>query len=131
MSGRKSSTFTEVELEFMQILWEQEEMSTEEVQNALRAQGRDLADGSIRKILSILLEKGHLTRTRQGRGFLYRARVVREQAKRSIVQDMLTRAFSGSVTGMVATLLDNPDLNAEDIQEIKRLIAEHENREQA
>ena len=131
MSGRKSSTFTEVELEFMQILWDHEEMSTEEVQNALKAQDRELADGSIRKILSILLEKGHLTRTRQGRGFLYRARVVREQTKRNIVQDMLKRAFSGSVTGMVATLLDNPDLKREDVEEIKRLINAHEKREQS
>ena len=130
MPGRKSPTFTEVELEFMRILWEHEDMSTEEMQNPLRLQGRDLADGSIRKILSILLEKGHLERVRQGRGFRYRARVVRAQANRRIVQDLLKRAFDGSVTGLVATLLDERELPEEELTEIKRLIAAYEKRDQ-
>ena len=74
MARRKSPTFTEVELEFMQIIWAHGEVSTEDIQIALREQGRDLSDGSIRKILSILMNKGHLNRRRVGRGFIYRAK---------------------------------------------------------
>jgi BlaI family transcriptional regulator, penicillinase repressor len=126
MPARKSSTFTEVELEFLQLFWEHGEMSTLDLQRSLQEQGRDLADGSIRKILSILIEKGHLSRTKAGRGFRYRPIIFQEQAKGNIIQDLLKRAFSGSIPGMVATLLNNQSVSSEEIDQIKKLIADYE-----
>ena len=128
MARRKSPTFTEVELEFMQIIWAEGEVSTEDILSALREQGRDLSDGSIRKILSILMNKGHLLRRQAGSGFLYRAKEQKNQSHRNIVQDILKRAFEGSPSLMVAALLDSKDIDRNDIEEIKRLIKEHENR---
>ena len=66
MPRRKTRTLTEVELEFMQILWAEGEASTEDVQEALRRRGRELADGSVRKVLAILIDKGYATRRREG-----------------------------------------------------------------
>ena len=129
MARRTSPTFTEVELEFMHVVWAHGEVSTEIMQNALHDQGRDLSDGSIRKILSILLRKGHLTRRRVGRNFIYTANVHKNQAHRNMVQDLLKRAFDGSVSLMAAALLDSRDLRDNDIEEIKRLIAEREKEE--
>ncbi len=126
MANRKSSTFTEVELEFMQLLWDRGAMSPEQLLLELHGRGRKLADGSIRKNLSILLEKGLVTREREGRTFRYQARVVREQARKHIVTDLLKRAFSGSAPEMVASLLDTRDLKPGDLEEIKNLIAEKE-----
>ena len=128
MARRKSPTFTEVELEFMHVIWNRGEVSTEDIQNALREQGRELSDGSIRKILSILMRKGHLLRRRVGRGFLYLAKEKKHQSHRNIVQDILKRAFEGSPSLMVAALLDSKDVSKSDIEEIKRLIKEHEGR---
>jgi len=127
MAGRQSSrTFTEVELEFMQVLWSRGDVTTEDVQAALRKQGRDLADGSIRKILSILKRKGHVERRKEGRGFVYSAKVPKAQADRSMVMDLMERAFGGSATLMVASLLDTRALHKKEMEEIKRLIAESE-----
>ena len=128
MARRKSPTFTEVELEFMHVIWNQGEVTTEDIQNTLGEKGRELSDGSIRKILSILMNKGHLLRRRVGRGFLYRAKEQKNQAHRNIVQDILKRAFEGSPSLMVAALLDSRDVSRSDIEEIKRLIKEHEGR---
>ena len=75
MARRKSSTFTEVELEFMNIIWEHDEVSTEDIQKFLEENDRYLTDGSIRKILSILMTKGHLERRKMGRRFYYKAKV--------------------------------------------------------
>jgi hypothetical protein len=56
MARRKTRTLTEVELEFMQAVWAADrEVTTEDVLDALRRQGRELAGGSVRKVLSILL----------------------------------------------------------------------------
>ena len=126
MGRRKSRTFTEVELEFMQVIWASGEVSTDHVQEVLKARGRNLSDGSIRKILSILIEKGHLTRRRDGRAFFYKPTVHEGQAHRKMVQDLVKRAFGGSAGLMVAALFDSNALNDRDLKEIKRLIAERE-----
>ena len=126
MARRKSSTFTEVELEFMQIVWDQGEVTTEDMQAILHTQNRDLSDGSIRKILSILIDKGHLERRRDGRSFVYRAKENRDHAHRSIIQDILKRAFDNSASLLVAALLDTRKITSKEIAEIKKLIKDHE-----
>ena len=112
MPRRKSKTLTEVELEFMQVVWEKGEVTTTDVQEALRRQGRNLSDGSVRKVLSILINKGHLTRRPQGRGFVYKATVPQGQANRKMVQDLVKRAFQGSSALMVASLFEGRPLTA-------------------
>ncbi len=129
MGRRKSRTFTEVELEFMQVIWTAGEVSTNHVQEVLDGRGRNLSDGSIRKVLSILVKKGHLTRRREGRAFLYKPKVREGQANRKMVQDLVKRAFGGSTALMVAALFDSNPLNERDLKEIKRLIAKHEKEE--
>ena len=128
MARRRSATFTEVELEFMHIIWEMGEVSTEDVLNTLNKRGRNLSDGSIRKILSILVAKGHVVRRRFGRSYLYRAKVERDMAQRSMVQDLLKRAFHGSISLMVAALFDRETIDEEELDEVKKLIEEHEQR---
>ncbi len=126
MARRKSRTLTEVELEFMQVIWPRGEVTVEDIQDALREDGRHLSGGSIRKILSILIKKGYASRRRGGRGHTYKARVPEDKATRSMVLDLLKRAFDGSAAMMVATLLDAKAVRTGDIERIKALIAERE-----
>ncbi len=126
MARRKTKTLTEVELEFMRVIWSEGRVSTEDVQAALRKKGRPLSDGSVRKMLSILVRKEYLSRRRDGRGFIYTAKVPEDRANRSMVQDLLTRAFSGSASLMVAALIDSRNVSRKDISEIKRLISGRE-----
>ncbi len=126
MARRKARTLTEVELEFMQVVWPEREVTTEQVRVALRRQGRGLSDGSVRKVLSILVEKGYLTRRREGRGFYYRAKVPEGTASRSMVLDLLKRAFGGSAALMMAALFDAEAVGDEEMPKIKKLIAEQE-----
>ena len=126
MARRKARVLTEVELEFMQAVWPRGEVASEDVLNVLRRQGRTLSDGSVRKVLSILVEKGYLSRRREGRRFLYKAKVPADQANRKMVVDVLTRAFGGSAALMVAALLDSRAVGEGEIEEIKKMIAERE-----
>jgi predicted transcriptional regulator len=127
VARRRTRTLTEVELEFMQVVWSADgEVGTEDVQEALAEQGRDLSGGSVRKVLSILMDKGYLTRRREGRGFVYKARVPEEKANRNMLGDLLKRAFGGSAALMVATLLEGGNVSRRELKEIKRLIAERE-----
>lgn len=126
MPGRRSATFTEVELEFMQLIWEQGETTTEEMQRALKDQGRELADGSIRKIFSILIEKGHLDRRKEGRGYVYFPKTVRQEGRSTMLRDLLDRAFEGSVPTLVAALLGEKDVSQKDLRTIREMIERHE-----
>ncbi len=126
MARRKSRTLTEVELEFMQVIWDREDTSTEDLQNALAARGRPLSDGAIRRVLAILMEKGYLIRHKQGLSFLYNAKVQKDNALGSMFRDILTRAFGGSGSLMIATFLDTVDIKPDEMDRIKRLIEERE-----
>ena len=123
MARKKSRTFTEVELEFMQIIWKLGDASTEDIRDTLQKKGRDLTDGSVRKILSILVEKGHVQRRQEGRGFIYYAAVKMSDANSTMVRDLLTRVFGGSAALMVASLFESSHVSEEEIETITRLIA--------
>ena len=126
MARRKTRILTEVELEFMQVIWEAGHVTTEDVLNALHRKGRDLADGSVRKVLSILEAKGYVERRQEGRGFVYWARVPKSQASKGMVLDLVRRAFDGSAALMVAALMDTHAVTREELEEIKRLIDRRE-----
>ena len=126
MGRPKARVLTDVELEFMRVLWRAGEATTEDVRTALRREGRRISDGSVRKMLAILMRKGYAARRPEGRGFVYRPRVLEDKASRNLVGDLLRRAFGGSAALMVAALLDGRDVTPSDIEEIKRLIAERE-----
>ncbi len=126
MPMQRSKTLTKVELEFMQIIWKDEEVTTGNIQAALAEQDRHIVDGAIRRILAILMDKGYLYRRKKGIGFLYRAKVQRKQAIAAIFQDLRKRAFGGSGSLMIAALFDSLEISADEMNEIKRLIEERE-----
>ena len=126
MARKSSDTLTTVELEFMEVLWADGEQNSDAVQRSLARKGRDLTDGSVRKMLQILLEKGQLTRRREGRSFLYTAKSQARHAKGRMVRDLVQRVFRGSAPRLVASLFETQKVSDRDLAEIKRLIAEHE-----
>ena len=129
MARHASRTLTEVELEFMQILWDGGEYSPDDIQFSFQEKDRNLTGGSIRKVLSILMKKGYVTRRREGKGHVYHATVHRDQANRSIVRDILMRAFGGSTPLMLAALLDSRNVDEKELETIEKMITEHRRKE--
>ena len=123
MARRGSRTLTEVELAFMHVIWPRGDVGTETVRRALRQRGRDLADGSVRKFLSILVRKGYLSRKQAGRGFIYSVKVSEGKAKGRMLLDLLKRGFGGSPTRMFVALLESGVVRRRDLSTIKQLIA--------
>ena len=124
MARRKTPTFTEVELEFMQVIWMTEEITSDEIQRILSDKGRPLAAGSIRNVLVIMLKKGYVTRKKQGKTYFYKAKVQKDHAAQTMVQDILTRVFDGSKQHLVTSILNSDDIRIGELEEIELLIAE-------
>ena len=123
MSEKK--TLTNVELEFMHIIWEHEPVATEGIRRILASQGRNLTDGGIRRILSILMKKDFLRRTKNGRAFFYESTVKYEEAADSMLENLRDKVFKGSIPSMVATLLKS-DISQDELAIVKKLVDSEE-----
>jgi BlaI family transcriptional regulator, penicillinase repressor len=124
MPRKKSRTYTEVELEFMHIVWELGEPTPDDIEASLRAGGRSISIGSIRNVLAIMMEKGYLTRRKEGKAFRYRAQAQREQAGKVALAELVSTLFGGSESLVVAALLDNRSLSTDERERIRLLIGD-------
>jgi predicted transcriptional regulator len=63
-------------------------------------------NATVRKLLRILEEKGHLRHRREGNRYVYFPIVSTEKAKASAMKHLLDTFFKGSAAGAVVALLD-------------------------
>jgi predicted transcriptional regulator len=79
---------------------------------------------SIRAMMRILEEKGHLRHEQDGPRYVYKPTVSADRAKSSILQDVVRRLFDGSTEQAVAALLDSSDarLRDDELERLSRLI---------
>ena len=129
MARWKSRTLTDGELDFMKVLWENGGATPDEIQEVLHDRGRTLTGGTIRNVLAVLSEKGYVTREKQGKTHVYRAKIDKEQAMKTMAQNLLTSAFNGSESLLMNALLKNRDVRPEELDEIALLIEKHRRRE--
>jgi len=122
VARRKSPTLTEVELELMEVLWQKGEASVGEIVEALPEER--LAYSSVLTVMRILEQKGYVTHEKEGRAFIYRPIVDRQQARKNVVGYLLRRFFDNSPELLVVNLLENENLSQTEVDRLKRLIDE-------
>jgi len=123
MPRKKSLNLTEAELRLMDIVWDKGSATVQEVADALpREPG--LAYNTVLTTLRILEEKGYLRhkKAKEGRAFIYRAAVSREQASRSAVRSLLSRFFGNSAEALLLNLLDDEKLEPTEVKRIQGLL---------
>ncbi len=125
MPRPKSTNLTEAELRLMDIIWARGKATVAEVAEAL-PKDLDLAYNTVLTTLRILEDKGYLkhSKAKEGRAFVYRAVVSREQASRSAVQHLLRRFFGNSAKALVLNLLEDEDLSEREIKRVRELLKE-------
>ena len=125
MPRKKSSNLTEAELRLMDVLWEKGPASVSEVAEALPKE-LGLAYNTVLTTMRILEDKGYVkhSKPKEGRAFIYRPVVSREQASRSDVRNLLRRFFGNSAEALVLNLLEDEKLNQDELKRIQRLLKE-------
>ena len=118
---------TDLQLAIVRILWERGECTVLEVQEALVPE-RQLAQTTVATLLSRLEKRGVVAHRSEGRLFIYRAAVTEGQVRRTMVAELTELLFEGRPAALISHLLDNKDIRAGDLDEVKRLIAEAEAR---
>jgi predicted transcriptional regulator len=122
MPRKKSLNLTDAELRLMEVLWRKGEATVSDVVDALPKSG-SLAYSSVLTTLRILEHKGYLTHEKQGRAFVYRAAVNREQARQSAVSHLLRRFFESSPELLVLNLVEGNKISADELERLKARIA--------
>ena len=119
------SQLTSLQLAVMNILWDAGEVSVNDVLSGLESE-RALAFTTVATILSRLEKRGVVERRREGRQFLYRALVEREEARRDKVDELARDLFEGKVSRLVHHLLTRSEVDGGELQRVKELIAARE-----
>lgn len=123
---KKTPLLTGLELELMQQIWKNEDVSVEFLRKQLANNGRSLALPSIRTMLSILQKKGFVTRRQVSRAYVYNALIAADEFQHSFVKDAVNRAFSGSAAGLVTALLNRELISESELHQIKEMISDYE-----
>ena len=120
---KKSEALTPLELEIMQVLWDDGASTVAEVQPKLRAK---LAYTTVQTMLNVLLRKNKVAREQEGRAFRYRASVSRERATGGALHDLVRRMFGGSPEAMLMAMVDTRQISADELERVARRLAEAE-----
>lgn len=121
---RKKKTvhlLTDVELEFMTVLWTLTEGSVKDVLAGLR-QDRDLAYTSAATILRILDEKGFVKSRKEGKTLKYTPLLAKDAYQTRSLQNLSRILFDDTPAMLVARLVDDEGLTEQDLQEIRALV---------
>jgi len=123
VARKKSLQLTEAEQRLMDILWALESGTVAEIAEALPKKV-DLAYNTVLTMMRILEDKGYVrhTKPKEGRAFIYRPVVSREQASRSALHHLLGRFFGNSAEALVLNLIEDETLNEKERERIRKLL---------
>jgi predicted transcriptional regulator len=115
---------TEGELAILRILWARKARMTVREVHEILSRGKDTAYTTVLKMLTIMAEKGLVSRDESERSHSYFPVHAEPEVQASLLKDLVRRAFSGSALNLVQRALDDEMASEEDLDAISKLIAE-------
>jgi predicted transcriptional regulator len=117
----RTAPLNQNELEALRILWEKGALKPAEIQSHF---SWPIENATLRSVLVNLVEKGHVTRTLRGKAFFYGARVKKTALLQNMLHTMAGVFAAGSKQELIAQLVRTGDIKPEDLEVIRRTIAE-------
>lgn len=113
---------TKSELEILQVLWHKGPSTVRIVNDTLNEEMRQVNYTSTLKLMQIMLDKGLLLRTIEGKNHIYRPAEKQEITQSRVIHGLATLAFGGSPASLVMRVLGNGDASPQELEEIKQMI---------
>jgi predicted transcriptional regulator len=120
MARRPSPTLTEAEYRLMDVVWELGNATVAEVH--ARLEQHPIAYTTVLSTLTILERKGYVRHTVRGKANVYRPRVERDAARRTVVANVLATFFGGSARALMLNLLEAERLGPEEERRLRDLL---------
>ena len=123
MPTEQPPRLTPTELEIMQVIWDLEEATINQVVSRINAdRSTPLRRTTIQVQMNRLESKGWLHHREDGRTFHYSSPHQREATLAEMASDMKDRAFGGSCTELVKCLIDQRKISPQEIASLRKLI---------
>ena len=115
---------TDRELEALKVLWERREATVRDVCDALNARGAGLAYTTVLSLLQVMEQKGLVRHRRDGKAYVYAARIERGKTFRELAGGFLERVFDGALDEYLVHALESRKLKPAELEELAAMIAE-------
>jgi len=109
----------------MEALWELGSATVNEVVAELDKTG-SVTYKTTQSMLRILEDKAYVQHSKQSRSFVYSPLVSRRDASLAATKQLISRFFNNSPQSLVANLLEEEALDAQDLEQLRSLIDESE-----
>lgn len=119
---RKIPRISETEWEVMKAVWALAPCSAGQVIEALRQTDSSWHPRTAKAFLNRLVKKKALGFSKEGRAYVYRPLVRREDCVDAASDSFLDRVFGGSLKPMLAHFVKRDKLSADEIRELQRLL---------
>lgn len=117
----RSHQLGDLQLAIMRVLWKEGEATVSGVHEALHTE-RGLAHTTIATMLTKMERKGVVEHRSEGRHYIYRPTVSKEEVHRSMVSELTERLFEGDAAALVNHLLTAQEIDADELARITALI---------
>ena len=122
--GKQLTVPTAAEMRLLQILWDLEQATVEDVVNAHSEKERPNYK-TTQTLLRIMEKKSFIAHEAQGRVFVFKPLVSRKTIDSLSVQALLARNFHGSAAGLVMNLLEASSIKKTELDELEAYIREY------
>lgn len=114
---------SDAEWQVMKIVWMQGEQTSSDLIKVL-AERFDWSKSTIQTLLARLVEKGCLTRKKEGKSFVYSALLTLDQSRDLLVQDIKDKVCSRRIKNLLANLIVECDFTLADLEDLEAVISE-------
>ena len=120
MAKSKLPRPTDAELEVLKVLWTRGPSTVRQVHEVLSRE-KSVAHNTVLTFLQIMTEKGLVVRDTSVRPQIYQATLPEKRTQRELLEDLLDRAFDGSVQKLVAAMVARK-VSEKELAAIRRLL---------
>jgi BlaI family transcriptional regulator, penicillinase repressor len=124
MRNKKLTVPTMAEMRLLQILWDLQEGTVEDVVNAHPEKERPHYK-TTQTLLRIMENKGFIAHESRGRVFVFRPLASRKAIDHLSVQALVSRNFHGSAAGLLINLLESSSIKKKELEELESYIREY------
>jgi BlaI family penicillinase repressor len=121
MSSEKRKDLSQAEWKVMKIVWELGKAMAREVYT-IAGQQYSWTPATVKTILKRLVDKGYLSTTRIGNGFVYRPAQSALSALQSASDRLLTNAVEGVSGPLLVHMVEQMSLSEDDLDALQKLI---------
>jgi len=116
---------TDAELAILRVLWQRGPSTVREVHGVLN-EAKPTGYTTVLKFMQIMVDKDLVSRDESPYAHICKARIPQEQTQRTLVADLLERAFEGSMSSLVVQALAAKRASKEELSEIRKILKKYE-----